>query len=1757
MNKVEESIEQNRKSNDIVGDDVQKDDTNTIEINNKTNETDQDKSQNSGNTSNKSSPSSTDKTISTKNSENKPKNDGGQSSPSKLTEIKKENKPRRSVSAKAEKSNENDPFLLEFKKEILESYYLDDNNKLNLNLFSKELDVQKSKLPLNLNDENIASTSVEYADLKAHIEKFTITHLLEEYLNKIKLLDQYNYESANTRMPIFSSEFGENYLNDIDHNILKESLNNDYIKDVREIENNNKKDDKIYEESPFIIEYKKYLSSLDQILYNDVDNIQVLQVVLPPKKKGRRPKAPKSDSSLEGIKKTGGWPKGKKRKSIEPVFVDPNLPKKKRGRKPGSTLEALAASKAIEILPDPIIKQKKARIVGKKWIIHNDDNKLFRTNVQPSEALRCLYIEFEKQGFNICNKSSEIVLSKIYDSSDNLIIDNSKSLIDMVVEKKEEEIKKEKEIKIVDEIKKEGEFNKLEEIKKEEGEVVEGEEVENKSIVKEKDIMIVEVEPSPSKQIKSPSSKPISDINKTSIIYMPSPLYKSIPLIIQDDLDYNFNVKMPRGATTVAADCVKKIHDNSEWFDLNINEARKDSLAKLQNRWENGTLLKVGILDSNKISLSSVPLFADRIANPFNCNKNNKWDWLTTEENNPSDVNKSSIYYDKLNVNGVDKENLNESINMIEDDKVVNRVVDNNAYEYLPFCSKYTIDKVSALLSMGLSGVLIDESKNLATQYEKTLHRSKLVSNILNETFFSDIYASGRDQKLYKTLLGNSGQCGPCLVLCKVSDMVAWETSLMEICGKSLQVLSYYGSSSDIESIRSYLSSDELYSVRSNCHILLVNYETFLLDFMFFKSISWHAAVLDESLGLISNINYDQVKLEFSSLKIKHRILSLSSLITSVNDNKTDNIGFSNDLNNSVFVLPDVIEVIEMLCPNVLSMLHHDEVLGKNKNISLDELSLRYILRLLASLTTVCNDEILSDYSDKVYNNGLELVQSLPLMYWFGCTLRKNDNKFKFEFHNLGFSINYTDRDIDLELMNIDLYQISTNKIVPVKVLSTVRVVKAMGSGKGRGRGRGGGSRGRIAGGRGGVDGVSTGRGRGRGRGGGGPGSRGGRGHLTVSANRGVGRGRGRGRSRIADRSLVYTPILITNEDEASKDTTIVNDDKVTDDTIAENTEGPIKRSHNDDTVESSGGLKKKTKGSSSPTKTDINCVEDGEMNEDNNQDGNFDENQEEDIEEGEEDYNHDVDNLDENAEDEGYNQDEDEEGENLEEGDEDNQEDVDNNVDGMNVDQDNENNEDAVTEDEEEGDEGSGGNDDDDDDGDNENDKALDASIITDASMNINNDDGSNDDESDNGSNDDESEDGSDSEDATKENGMDLSKDDNTSTPSTTQNDNSNPIDTQTKSEDKDSLVMVVKDDNENNEKKETGNVNDKDEKKKNKKNKEPKEKSSPSSKVLPLEVEITKCVVKKGNIWHTFISYPNRLRHLGYYLTEAEGNASFTKAYNERTNYFIREKISPPKIPYPKKGRIKAFKGDLGDNYDYIEYGIQNMKADRLVDDLQMMIHNNYEIKNVNYNGQEIFSKTNLDSITKVANISAFAMLIGLNGQCFYLSTLRSRIGRISKFSNHLLNKWKSDSAVIDKINYNKKISLSNEDDISNCYDIITISSDYSVAKQHVEINWDMEKGSFYITCLSEAGIYINGNYTRPIDGNVTLLAKTIIQIGCCMFYFLLPTVGTLKMNNDNIKHVCTYFFLFIKLLICFIFSNFFFLFNFIVAFKTTSQS
>jgi len=101
-------------------------------------------------------------------------------------------------------------------------------------------------------------------------------------------------------------------------------------------------------------------------------------------------------------------------------------------------------------------------------------------------------------------------------------------------------------------------------------------------------------------------------------------------------------------------------------------------------------------------------------------------------------------------------------------------------------------------------------------------------------------------------------------------------------------------------------------------------------------------------------------------------------------------------------VVPDMLEIMNFLLPEIVNILLCDEVLGKGDCLHLDNRSIRYIMRILASFTVVFDERAMAtssswNVSTVTYSSGVpknlynvrpdNFVEYLSLFEWLGIII--------------------------------------------------------------------------------------------------------------------------------------------------------------------------------------------------------------------------------------------------------------------------------------------------------------------------------------------------------------------------------------------------------------------------------------------------------------------------------------------------------------------------------------------------------------------------------------------------------------------------------------------------------------------------------------------------------------------------------------------------------------------------------------------------
>eukprot|EP01034_Spumella_vulgaris_P023695 gene23695-29941_t len=502
--------------------------------------------------------------------------------------------------------------------------------------------------------------------------------------------------------------------------------------------------------------------------------------------------------------------------------------------------------------------------------------------------------------------------------------------------------------------------------------------------------------------------------------------------------------------------------------------------------------------------------------------------------------------------------------------------------ETWPLAMKQCLGAAYSVLNLGLNPIIVDQQpvQDDENSFKAAVHRASIVATIIcnycgrnNEVKpvsapSSDaVTTAGRRKSNTVTVVHENW--GPVLVVVRLKDMADYEAALRLQCTNEfkLQVMSYYGNENDRTLLRSYIKGagggvgaggsvrKGLYAERSHAHVVLINYESLLLDLHHFKDIFWFHIVFDEPWGLFANNRYTVIQAQLHNLLHSRQRLYVSGGLIHRQNLSAQTV--------SETVLPRAVDVTRNVFPYALGTLPVNNTTG-GKSSSILENSIeydvkcsQYLVKLLASLTCICpgEDETVSDAMSQT------VFPLLAQLEWSGVEVQHNTEKalaatdcdvyvlnagnedINLLRHSVSYTGCYIDKALDRELRLIKMGAVgqpgnharimfdqeAADEYAAYTAASTNYAAEqsdANGAGRG-GRGRGGRSgRGRSW--KRGPDdefgnyttvSIETGlvvqggaraaaaAGRGRGGGGRGPGSRGGR----VHANAGRGRGRGRG----------------------------------------------------------------------------------------------------------------------------------------------------------------------------------------------------------------------------------------------------------------------------------------------------------------------------------------------------------------------------------------------------------------------------------------------------------------------------------------------------------------------------------------------------------------------------------------------------------------------------------------------------------------------
>lgn len=437
----------------------------------------------------------------------------------------------------------------------------------------------------------------------------------------------------------------------------------------------------------------------------------------------------------------------------------------------------------------------------------------------------------------------------------------------------------------------------------------------------------------------------------------------------------------------------------------------RESADKFRRRWEGLTPFGNTHRGNGRIHLQDVPIACDRIPNPFGSlgGDSSAWSWLR-EIYDSSTTEDSTAISNTMDWVSCEVREVQEIAS-----RLLDSILASSAEHPLSFFE--TVRRCTSLLAQGMNFILVDQYKSSSSaasdssdtdkstalqRIESATHRALITSTVLS-VFNGGLRPHRRKdlgnfvEKMRSVFNkstsastagsvnggGNHGvhgldrAWGPILIVTKLGDVDAWEAGCREIFKDfQLDILPYYGSDSDRIACRAYMRSlsmntgglnavgSGLYCDRSHCHVVLMNYETLLLDAHYFKDICWFALVMDEPWGFLSSEKFHYARNQvFSSLRARHRIVSCASLTTLHHDSSstasatmTTNVDVTDGHKDSSAMdedhtdhgeaagndgpatqagasghqgarhqMPDLLAIVTLLCPYAMGLgFHHD-----------------------------------------------------------------------------------------------------------------------------------------------------------------------------------------------------------------------------------------------------------------------------------------------------------------------------------------------------------------------------------------------------------------------------------------------------------------------------------------------------------------------------------------------------------------------------------------------------------------------------------------------------------------------------------------------------------------------------------------------------------------------------------------------------------------------------------------------------------------
>lgn len=248
--------------------------------------------------------------------------------------------------------------------------------------------------------------------------------------------------------------------------------------------------------------------------------------------------------------------------------------------------------------------------------------------------------------------------------------------------------------------------------------------------------------------------------------------------------------------------------------------------------------------------------------------------------------------------------------------------------------------------------------------------------------------------------------------------------------------------------------------------------------------------------------------------------------------------------------------------------------------------------------------------------------------------------------------------------------------------------------------------------------------------------------------------------------------------------------------------------------------------------------------------------------------------------------------------------------------------------------------------------------------------------------------------------------------------------------------------------------------------------------------EAEFQRSVSEHNGRWKVLLEVPGRTKFLGTYPTREAAEEVFKSAR------VLRAELLKNAVVDESAHRKGKFKGRT-----LKELPLSSMSNDDIYNSIR-----NMAIPQRSVSGESgAFYGPDPGPV-------AYAMCYGLEGFAAPVTRLPTKLGKLRPSAIDLAGAL----GIVDPK------GLGSRGDVD-----IHLGNDASIAHNHAVIEYNFLSSSYEITPLVRAGVYIDGQLQSEVGVAIPLRSGSVIQIGCQIFYFMLPVVT--ETHQDRLRRGC----------------------------------